>query len=189
MAVALYGNNGYKKNVNITIEASQILKPVRAIEGRNQLYDYSITGGTTGGASVDLTSSQILQAAIDPMGLQLGSTGGAYNLTAGGGPSATNALAYALQQLLGIDAAIGHGKFLRFFWLNTPTADITLQATSTPVAINTLGTAGVVLCDFTALAGGVTYNSAEIYVQTTAIGATTATVLVTITKQGGAAVA
>lgn len=187
MATSVYGNNGYKKNVNITVDASQILKPVRALEGFNQLYDYSITGGTTGGVSVDLTSSQILQAATDPMGLQLGSTGGAYNLTTAG--ATTAAAAYALQQLLGIDGAVGHGKFLRFFWLNTPTANITLTASAGSVLCNTLGTAGVVLCNFTALATGVTYNAAEIYITNTAIGATTAAVLITITKQGGASVA
>lgn len=190
MAVALYGNNGYKKSVNITVDASQTLKPVRALMGSNQLVDLSVTGGVAGNAvtPVDLTSSQIIQAAKDPMGLQLGNQGGVYNITPGGGASATAALALALQQLLGIDAAVGHGKFLRFFWLDRPAANIALQATSTPVAINTLQSTGVILCNFTPLAAGVSYNKAEIYITNTSITAGAQSVLITITEQGGSSV-
>lgn len=189
MAVALYGNNGYKKNVNITVDASQILKPVRAIEGCDQLVSLGLVTGNAVCSGIPpgtLTSSQIVQAAKNPMGLQLG--GGAATTFTGG--AYTTPSAASLLSTLGI-TAVGEGKFIRFFWLDAPiTADLTLTA-GTGVTITTLGSAaaGVIICLFTAVATGVTYNQAEVYITATNVTVGSEAVHMTITKQGVTAIA
>jgi hypothetical protein len=181
MATPVYGNNGFKKTVNITVDASQTVKPVRALMGMNQLVNLGTTDGTIifgGIASTTLTASQINQAAKNPMGLQLG---GATVAWVGG--NYTTPTAASLQSVLGL-TSIGAGKFLRFFWLDVPSADAVFVAGS-GVTINTLGSAGLIICKSGGLASSVTYNQAEVYVSALVVTAGSETCLMTITKQGG----
>jgi hypothetical protein len=149
------------------------------LDGVNQVLALSTTGAIAGPAT--LTAANLATAASDPLGLQLGNTGGAYTLIAN---ATTAANALAIQTALGINGILNGGKLLRFYWLDAPAADAVFLPTSgANVIITALTTASQKIFESNAGPSSSSFQ-AIVYVEATNVTSGAEAVSVNILQSG-----
>ena len=162
---------------NTLVDASSLLNGTNDLNGVGAVNTLSLPGGISAG---NLTTGELTEASTTTLGLQLDNAGGTYNLI---DSATTAAAAAAIQTALGL-TAVGQGKVLKFFWLDSPGANVLLGPNASNVTTTLLGSANQNL--FTAaIATSVTVNTAVVLVQVTNVTSGAETVLSTILQSGG----